>query len=336
MTARHRLFVILASAALPSLAAAQQPVACTVTGPVIVRGYAADACQKATDLFSFIMPQFGQALSGGGAILGSANTLGGLGKFSFNVRVSAVQGRSPNLDDLTLSAAGAQRSQITTEESPVPAPVVDVGVGLYKGFPVGLTRMFSVDGIVNVAYLPDVDVEDLSVVVPDGRFKFGYGARVGITRDGPMMPAVSVSFIRRELPTADINASFDGGSGGTDQLSLTGFSVSTDALRASISKKFSFLEVGGGVGRDTYDTRLNIGAVVDEAGSTGTASYSYQQKVERNVVYGSLALNFPIVKVAAEVGQASGGTALSTYNTFVDGGQNEARRFASLGVRLSF
>ena len=336
MIVRRSVSLAVALVALPSVVAAQQPVNCTVTGPVVVRGYVADACQKATDLFSFIMPQFGQAFAGGGAILGSANTLGGLGKVSFNVRVSAVQGRVPDIDNITLSAAGAQRSRIATTESPIPAPVVDVGVGVYKGFAAGVTRLFSVDGIVNVAYLPDVDVEDISVLVPGGRFKFGYGARVGITRDAPMIPAIAVSFIRRQLPTADIRASFQGGTGGTDQLSLTGFAVSSDAVRASVSKKLSFLELGGGVGRDTYDTRLNIGAVVNEAGATGTAAYSYTQQVKRNVVYGSLALNFPIVKVAAEVGQASGGTVLNTFNTFVDGGQDDARRFASLGVRVSF
>lgn len=334
----RRLLVVAATAAAitPSVAGAQQ-VSCVTTGPVVVQGYLADACQKGTDLFAFMMPQFSQALTGGGAILGTANTLGGLGKFSFNVRATAVDGRVPNVDNITLSGTGVVASQITTEKAPVPAPVVDVGVGIFKGIPAGLTRVLSLDGVVNVAYLPDVDVEDISVVVPGGkRFKFGYGGRLGVTRDAHMIPALSVSYIKRELPTADISASFEGGTGGTDQLSLTGFTVSTEAIRASVSKKLGFIEIGGGAGRDTYDTRLNIGAAVSEAGSTGTASYSFTQKSTRDVVYASLAFNFPLLKIAAEVGQASGGDALNTVNTFVDGGQNEARRFASAGIRFSF
>ena len=339
MRARSRQLLAAAAAvvlAAPSASSAQQ-VSCVTTGPAQVQGYLADACQKGTDLFAFMMPQFSQALTGGGAILGTANTLGGLGKFSFNVRATAVDGRVPNVDDITLSASGVVASAIMTEKAPVPAPVVDVGIGVFKGIPAGLTRMLSLDAVVNVAYLPDVDVEDISVVVPGGkRFKFGYGGRLGITRDAHLIPAVSVSYIRRELPTADISASFEGGTGGTDQLSLTGFTVSSEALRASVSKKLGFIEIGGGAGRDTYDTRLNIGAAVSEAGSTGTASYSFSQKNTRDVVYASLAFNFPVIKIAAEVGQASGGAALNTVNRFIDGGQNEARRFASAGIRLSF
>ena len=205
MSARHRLATALLLAAAPSVVSAQaQPVACAITGPVAVQGYAADACQKAVDLFSFMMPQFGQALSGGGAILGTANTLGGLGKFSLNLRVSAVEGRVPDVNSITLNALGAQRSPITTSAAPVPAPVVDVGVGVFKGFPVGLTRLFSLDGVVNVAYLPDANVDDFAIVVPGQRLKFGYGGRVGLTRDAHLIPAISASYIKRDLPTADL------------------------------------------------------------------------------------------------------------------------------------
>ena len=334
MTARHRFATALLLAAAPTMVSAQ--VSCAITGPVAVRGYAADACQKAVDLFSFMMPQFGQALSGGGAILGTANTLGGLGKFSVNLRVSAVEGRVPDVNDITLSPLGARASQIRTTSAPVPAPAVDVGVGLFKGFPVGLTRLFSLDGIVNVAYLPDVDVEEVSLVVPGKRFKFGYGGRVGLTRDAHLIPAISASYIKRDLPTADLTASFQGGTGGTDALSLTGFSVGTEAYRLSVSKKLGFIEIGGGAGRDTYDTRLNISASVNESGNTGGASTTLVQQTKRDVVYASLAFNFPLLKLAAEVGQSSGGTSLNTFNTFVDGGQNEARRFASAGIRISF
>ena len=334
MTARHRFATALLLAAAPTIVSAQG--SCAITGPVAVRGYAADACQKAVDLFSFMMPQFGQALSGGGAILGTANTLGGLGKFSLNLRVSAVEGRVPDVDDITLSPLGARASQIRTTSAPVPAPVVDVGVGLFKGFPVGLTRLFSLDGIVNVAYLPDVDVDEVSLVVPGKRFKFGYGGRVGLTRDAHLIPAISASYIKRDLPTADLTASFQGGTGGTDALSLTGFSVGTEAYRLSVSKKLGFIEIGGGAGRDTYDTRLNISASVNEGGNTGGASTTLVQQTKRDVVYASLAFNFPLLKLAAEVGQSSGGTSLNTFNTFVDGGQNEARRFASAGIRISF
>jgi hypothetical protein len=242
----------------------------------------------------------------------------------------------PDIDGLTLSATGVQASQVTTTSAPVPAPVADIGVGVFPGVRVGHTRMFSLDAIVNVAYLPDASVDDLSLIVRGERLKFGYGGRIGFLRDSGTTPAISVSYIRRDLPTADLTASFQGGTGGTDQLALRGFSMSTDALRVSISKKLSVFELGGGAGRDTYRTTLGIAATVNEAGSTGGATTTIVQRLTRNVAYLSLALNLPVIKLAAEVGQASGGTTVSTINTFVNGGANAARRFASAGVRLSF
>lgn len=335
---RLRPFVttVAALAALPSLAAAQT-TSCAITPALSpAAGFALDACQKAADFATFVLPQFGQALAGGGAIIGTANTLGGLGKFSLNVRATAVQGRLPQVDQVTLSN-GRTASNIPTTEAPVPAPVVDVGVGILPGFVRGF---LSLDGIVNVAYLPSGDLEDVQLRTPSGRLALGFGGRLGVTRDGHGLPAISVSYIRRDLPTADLAGSFSGGSGAQDSLALTGFKVRTQSARISISKKLGFLELGGGYGRDRYDTELAVRARVSEtlAGvtSVATGQLSQQLEVERDVLYGSVALNFPLFKIAGEVGQHRGGTRLDTFNTFVDGKQNDPRLFASAGLRISF
>ena len=340
MTVRFRRFAAVTLGALcvaaPSAARAQQPVVCNATTSPVA-GFVNDACTQAADIFSFVMPQFGQALAGGGAVLGTANTLGGFGKFSFNVRVNAVRGRVPTVDDLRIRATGPSPAQaIATEEAPVPAPVVDVGVGLFNGVGIGRTRFLSLDGLVNVAYLPETDLEDFAFTTPSGRLALGFGGRLGITRDAHLLPAISVSFIRRELPTADVRASFQGNGGGQDSLSLTGLKVRTDAIRLSISKKFGFLELGGGAGRNRYDSRVVAGVRVDELVGTASASFSRAQVIEQDVVYGSLAFNFPLLKLAVEVGQASGGDRIATFNSFVDGGQNDARLFGSAGLRISF
>jgi hypothetical protein len=327
---------LVAVPAFPSLAAAQDAV-CTITPAASpVAGFAADACQKAYDFSTFVMPQLGQALAGGGAIIGTANTLGGLGKFSINLRATAVQGRLPEIDQVTLTN-GRNASRIPTTESPVPAPVVDVGIGILPGFARGF---LSLDGVVNVAYLPEGELEDVTLRTPSGRLAVGYGGRLGLTRDGKGLPAISVSYIRRDLPTADLAGSFSGGTGGQDSLALTGFKVRTQSARVSLSKKLGFLELGGGYGRDRYNTDLAVRARVSETvlnvTSTATAAFAQSLEVDREVFYGSVAVNFPVLKIAAEVGQHRGGTQLTTFNTFVDGKQNEPRLFASAGLRISF
>jgi hypothetical protein len=104
----------------------------------------------------------------------------------------------------------------------------------------------------------------------------------------------------------------------------------------SLSKKLGFLEIGGGVGRDTNDTRLNVRATVNEGGNTGTAALSFAQNLTRDVAYVSAAVNFPLFKVSAEVGQASGGEAITTFNTINNAANDTARYFASAGLRISF
>ena len=50
-----------------------------------------DACQKAIDLFQYMAPQLGAAITGGNATLGQGGSLGGLGHFSAGLRINAVQ-----------------------------------------------------------------------------------------------------------------------------------------------------------------------------------------------------------------------------------------------------
>ena len=64
-----------------------------------------DACEKATDLFSYMMPQLGTSLVGGSHTLGLGTTLGGLGHFAIAARVNAVMGAVPDLATLNVSPA---------------------------------------------------------------------------------------------------------------------------------------------------------------------------------------------------------------------------------------
>ena len=95
---------MLASCAVVTAFAVMRPAAVRAQAPVCVSMSAvplngqADACQKAIDLFAFIMPQIGVAVSGGNPIPGDAGTLGGFRKRSLSVRVVGVDARLPDND----------------------------------------------------------------------------------------------------------------------------------------------------------------------------------------------------------------------------------------------
>ncbi|OYV70794.1 MAG: hypothetical protein B7Z72_07085, partial [Gemmatimonadetes bacterium 21-71-4] len=161
-------------------AGAQSP-SCPSGAPLSTQQISQDGCQQAVDLFQYMAPQLGAAITGGNATLGQGGTLGGLGHFSIGVRANVVDGTLPQVDQFTQSVTGARQSVLPTKDNqPLPMPVVDAALGLFKGIPLGLTNVGGVDLLVNVAYIPTVNQNSFSVATPNGSYKFGYGARLGI------------------------------------------------------------------------------------------------------------------------------------------------------------
>src|SRR6185437_3551346 len=100
-----------------------------------------DACQKTIDIFDYLAPQLSTAVAGGNATLGDAGVLGGLGHFSIGVRANAVDGDIPKVDNITLNTAGPVADSFPVSRVPVPMVTGDVGIGLFKGLPMGVTHV---------------------------------------------------------------------------------------------------------------------------------------------------------------------------------------------------
>ncbi|MES3034037.1 MAG: hypothetical protein V4813_08565 [Gemmatimonadota bacterium] len=300
-----------------------------------------DACQKGTDIFSMLAPQVNGAIAGGGPTLGTARTSSGI---TIGLRLNVVDGRVPDLSGITLSSTGIVQSAIPTSRAPIPMPTVDAAFSVLPGFNFRAQRIMAVDVLTNVAYVPKRDLEDFSVGPTKGSFKVGYGVRVGVLADRLMVPAVSVSYFRRTLPTSRISASLPinaSGSAQRDSITLDELSLRSDALRLAISKRFGFLELGGGAGQDRYraftQLRAQVTPVVLGAPIAPVrGAFVLTQQVSRNMAYGSLALNFGKVHLGAELGATFTGDSVATYNTFTDGKLNSQRLFGSAGLRVSF
>jgi hypothetical protein len=297
-----------------------------------------DACQKGTDIFSMLAPQVQGAIAGGGPVLGSARTVFGL---SIGLRVNAVDGRVPDVAGVTLARTGAVNSAIPTKRAPVPAPALDLAIGLFPGIPLGLQRVLSLEGLVNVAYIPSRSIQDFSVKATNGSLKLGYGGRIGVLADRLFVPAVSVSYFRRPLPTATFSSSYASGIAGVatrDSLALQNLSLQNDAYRIAISKKLGFIELGGGIGQDRYRTSTVLRTVLAAVGGPSVAqSFALSQTLKRNAAYGSFALNISRLRIGAEAGATfTGKDSVFTYNAFTGGKVNERRLFASAGLRVAF
>ena len=292
-----------------------------------------DACQKAIDLFQYMAPQLGTSITGGNATLGQGGNLGGLGHFSLGLRVNAVQGSLPQVQNVTPSVNGAVSTEFDTKSQFIPMPTADLAVGIFRGIPLALTNVGGVDLLVSAAYLPEFDDSGVSVKVPDGSLKIGYGVRVGILQESLLIPGVSVSYLVRDLPTVNIAAN-----SGSDSLYVNKLSLKTKAWRITASKNLLIFGLAAGFGQDKYDASTDISAHVaarsvppTQAADAGPVSLN--QNLTRTNVFADVSMNLLLLKLTGEIGQVSGGT-INTFNTFNGKQPADSRIYGSVGARI--
>ena len=295
---------------------------------------ARDACQQAYDLYQFMAPQLGLALAGGNATLGVGSTLGGLGHFSIGVRGNVFQGALPQVDQFQTSSTGAQQRSLPTKDQYLGLPTADAAIGLLSGIPLGLTNVLGVDLLVSAAYVPTVNSGTVSVT-PSQSLQIGYGARIGILQESIVVPGVSVTYLKRDLPTTSIT-----GTSSNSSLKISNLSVNTTAIRVVASKSLLLFSFAAGGGIDKYEQSATISAtlnnVVGIPGVTsGTATVpGTSQSLQRTNIFFDAAINLPLFKIVGEVGQVSGGT-VQTYNSFVGGRADKSQQYFSGGLRIA-
>ena len=290
---------------------------------------AQDACQKAVDIFAFMTPQLGIGMVGGNATLGTGGALGGIGRFSIGLRGNAIRGRTPQVADVNARITGAARSDYGVSDQIVGLPTVEGALGLFGGVPLGVTHAFALDALVSATYVPELTRSNVAISLPDGSLKLGFGGRLGLLTESFATPSVSLTYLKRDLPTANIEAS-----SGNDRISVEDIAVKTTAWRAVAGKSFGFFGLAVGGGQDEYDSRASGSVQVNEGPiSVNGGPYDLSQTVKRTNMFADASLNFPFVKFVVEVGRVSGGT-IDTYNTFSGKRADDALTYASVGLRI--
>jgi hypothetical protein len=339
MTSRCVSFVIAACAlvlASAAPAAAQTSSGSCTVSPAVPGASGADVCQKGRDLFSFLVPQVGVALSGGNPVLGEGGTLGGWGKRMLQLRATAVDGRVP-ANDVPIRVTGpAAASDFGAKRVPVPMPTLDAAVGLFKGIPLGLTNAGGVDVLLGASYLPTIEDGDFSLTPIGANWAFSYGLRVGALQESSLVPGVSLSVMRRKLPTMNF-----GYGSSNDTLRVDNFALTSNALRLTAAKRFLIFGIAAGVGRDQIEGSSSLGATVNENLLAATQRYGaslpdLRTTVVRNTAFVNASLNLIVTRLIAEYGWSDNGERLHTINRFGDRQANEGYRYGSVGLTVRF
>jgi len=294
-----------------------------------------DACQMAVDVFQVMAPQLGLALAGGNATLGRGSALGGPGHFSIGIRGNVFNGDLPQVESFpTPSTAGRQARALPAKSQILGLPTADAAIGLFGGVPLGLTNVGGIDLLLSATYVPSYgDAGSEVQVKPDQNWQVGYGVRVGLLQESLVVPGISFTYLKRDLPKTTIL-----GTSTNLDVNITDASVKTSAYRIVASKSLLLFAVTGGVGQDRYDESANVQATARGTVSGVPASFTSSvvplaQKLTRTNYFLDLSLNLPVFKIIGEVGQVSGGT-VDSYNSFSTGRADKSRTYGSLGFRL--
>lgn len=309
----------------------------------------ADVCGQGQDVFNLMAPQLGVLLTGGNATLGQGGTLGGIGHFSIGVRANAVNGDVPEIGQFPAprTSANQQPQTLRTSRQALPLPAVDAAIGIFRGIPLGLTNVGGVDLLVSATYLPTYEDENLTVT-PESNLKIGFGARVGLLQESLLVPGVSVTYLKRDLPTTSIVA--------TDQdftFAINDASVETSAWRIVANKNLFLFGLALGYGQDRYDQSMTIsgearniqvptgvGGVTLRENATLDAT-PFSQSLTRSNMFADVSINLFLAKLVAEVGRVTGGDRVTLNNQFAGDDDRpydvtKARTYGSVGLRIGF
>jgi hypothetical protein len=314
---------------------------------VCASGASQDVCQKAVDLLNFMTPQLSTALVGGNPTLGQGGVLGGLGHFSIDIRASgSLSFELPKLSNVGLSLAGAQHSTFTSDKKPFGVPSVDAGIGLWRGFSLGVTHVGGVDAIVTMTYLPNIGGDQTTCASPSGgscdktnftvngsNEKFGYGFRLGLLEESVITPGVSFVWVQRDLPVLSGSVKVDAsGVNPGGSIALNDFTVNTSAWRITAAKSFLIFGISAGAGQDKYTASSTLVASAT-GGPTATQPINFSM-TRMNYFVGAY-MNLFVFKLEAEYGQVTGGTVPAAFNTFGSDAAS-SRSYLTAGLRFGW
>ncbi len=300
-----------------------------------IGGSATDACQKARDIFAVVVPQVGVALSAGNPILGEGGTTGGWGRRVLTVRLAAAEGYLPRYQVPLSIQPGTHAGDFGAKRTYIPIPSADVAIGLFAGIPAGLTNIGGVDALLGATALPTVSEGSFTIKPAASSFALSYGARLGVLQESSVVPGVSVSYMRRRLPTQNLAYL-----PGMDTLNVSDVGVTADTWRLVVSKRIAVLGIAAGAGRDRIVGTSTMNAVVNEAGVGGVRSTieldDVRTEARRSSLFVNASFGIAAARIVGEYGWARAGTIEETVNQFGGRRANDAYRYASLGMTVRF
>ncbi len=324
---RHRSLVALAGMLVGTVGLnAQGNAQCAMRSSGPFGGMQAqNVCNVAVDAASVFTPVAGILVTGGNPFLGSTGGLGGFPHLGITLRVNATQIVVPDL-----SYNGVGTTVAAGQKLVAPAPLVEGALGIFGGLRNG---SLAFDALGSAQLLPTGLIDNVYIDVTSQHIGsialgLGFGGRLTLIGEGDLLPAVTVSVMRRTLPTIGIGNLVKG-----DRYSFASDLTSTE-YRATVAKRFGPLALAAGAGWTDYASDGEV-VFLNPVTSVPEDPIAITVRDSRAVgfVDGGLALGR--VYLIGEAG-IQRGKDLGLVTTFSGNDPKDQRLFGSLGLRFGF
>jgi len=286
---------------------------------------AQNVCNAAVDGASLFVPVAGILVAGGNPFLGATGGVGGFPHLGLTLRVNATRVVIPDLNYNGVgTTVGVKQSLLA------PAPLVEGALGIFRGARNGA---FALDLLGSAQLLPTKLVDDLHIDVNARSIGsialgLGIGGRLTLIGEGDLLPALTVSVMRRSLPRIGVG----------DIVAGDGYTFASDLrttdYRATIGKRFGPLDLGAGAGWTDYAANAQID-FVNPINHQREPSIVLDLTDSRTVGFVDAGLAVGQWYFIGEAGMQRGKD-LGLVTTFTDNDPKTQRFFASVGLRFGF
>jgi hypothetical protein len=280
-------------------------------------------CNAIVDGARGFQPILGLLTSGGAPVLGAGDALGGFGHLFVTARVNAAHVVLPDLNyDGSTTTVGAGSTLF------FPSPVVELALGIFGGTRTGL---FALDFLGSAQLLPTNQIDNFSVAsiarkLGSVALGLGFGGRLGVVRETPVVPGISVSVMRRDIPEVRY------GDLGTGANLTFATDLKATNLRAIATKGFGIARVSGGIGWDHYTGRAQV-QFRNSITSIPEAALQLDLASSRVLGFADAGLDLRHFKLTAEAGYQFGRDQ-HLVTTFTDFDPSGGRFFAAAGLTV--
>lgn len=286
---------------------------------------AQNICNAAVDGAAVFVPVAGILVTSGNPFLGATGGLGGLPHLGITLRVNATQVVIPDLNYNGIGNTVAAGQTVTA-----PAPLIEGALGVFGGLHGG---SLALDVLGSAQLLPTNLIDNVHIDVNARRIGsialgLGFGGRLTLLAEGTLLPALTVSAMRRTLPRIGVGSIVAG-----DRYSFATDLTSTE-YRATIGKRFGPFALAAGAGWTGYAADAQIfflNPVTTEPEPPVFVTVNDSRAV--GFVDGGLALGR--VYLVAEAGLQRGKD-LGLVTTFTGNDAKDQRLFGSFGLRFGF